>query len=790
MKPSKNRLKKRLLIAGSILIGGFVLIILCISPITKYLVEKYSVKYTGRQIKMNWAYVNPFTGYVHFGNLRIYEARSDSIFFSTEGLSMNFAMLKLLTKTYEISTLTLDKPKGIIILAKRSDFNFNDLITRFAPSPADSAKPPVHFNLLKLEIKNGIFCFRDTLIGVNYSIKDMNFECSGKRWDRDTTTGKFSFSSGIGTGDMSGEFTINFKNLNYRYTLLAHKYSLDVIEQYLKDIINYGTFSANLDADIKAKGNFMDEENLDMTGRIVINDFHFGKTRNEDYLSFDKFVMAINKVNPKEHIYNIDSLVLTHPYFKYEKYDHLDNIETMFGANAANVTAKDEDHQRFNLVLEIAHYLINVSKNFFQSPYKINKVALNRGDIRFNDYSNLEKFSIAAGPLYIVADSVDKNKSRIKISLRSGIKPYGEALVSASINPRNNEDFDVAYTIQKLPVTMFNPYFIMYTSYPLDRGTIELNGWWKVRNNIIASTNHLVIIDPRVAKRVRNKAARWIPMWLVMAFVRERGNVIDYQIPITGSLKNPTYHLHDIIFGILSNIFIKPPTTPYIMKVRMEERTIEKSLTFNWKMRQSSIQPNQERFIKKIVDYIEKTPGASIVIYPEQYAIKEKEYILFFEAKRKYFLSNRTGKDQFLSEADSELVDKMSVKDPLFIKYLDKHRTHDLIFTIQDKCSSVINPLFVNSKYEQLNRDRKNTFLHWFKEKGVSNKITFAPSEGNIPYNGFSYYKIAYKGELPDFLTKAYNKMDELNGKVPREKYKEERKKIKIGSGVSKSVFR
>ena len=29
---------------------------------------------------------------------------------------------------------------------------------------------------------------------------------------------------------------------------------------------------------------------------------------------------------------------------------------------------------------------------------------------------------------------------------------------------------------------MFNPYLITYTSFPLDRGTIELNGTWNVRN--------------------------------------------------------------------------------------------------------------------------------------------------------------------------------------------------------------------------------------------------------------------------------------------------------------------
>src|ERR1700679_3884246 len=144
---SRKRWKKALIILGIIFVLIPTLIIIFISPITKYVVEKYSIKYTGRQIKMNWAYVNPFTGHVHFNNLKVYEAApndssgrtySDSIFFSAEGISVDFAMHKLLSKTYEITDLTLDKPKGTLILNKRNDFNFNDIILRFDTGKTDS----------------------------------------------------------------------------------------------------------------------------------------------------------------------------------------------------------------------------------------------------------------------------------------------------------------------------------------------------------------------------------------------------------------------------------------------------------------------------------------------------------------------------------------------------------------------------------------------------------------------------------------------------------------------------
>src|SRR5688500_1841695 len=105
-----NKTKKILLSLTGILLLLVVLTIAFISPIAKHLIEKYDKKYTGREITMDLLYVNPFTGNVYFRNLKIFEFKKDSVFFSATGLTVNFEMAKMLSKTYEISELTLTNP--------------------------------------------------------------------------------------------------------------------------------------------------------------------------------------------------------------------------------------------------------------------------------------------------------------------------------------------------------------------------------------------------------------------------------------------------------------------------------------------------------------------------------------------------------------------------------------------------------------------------------------------------------------------------------------------------------
>ena len=785
MKVPIFKLRKTLITIIIWIIIIVIVVILLVSPLAKYLVEKNDVKYTGRQIKMGLVYVNPFTGHIHIRNLKIYESKSlpasdggDSLFFSAKGLSANFAMLKLLSKTIEIKKFTLDQPKGIIIQNK-NELNFTDIIKKFTPEKSDTAPSGVHFNILKISIKNGEFSYHEKVIPINYSIKEVNIESKGKRWDVDTIMAKISFLSEIGNGRAEGDFTINFKNLDYRIDATIHKFDLNIIEQYLKDLVNFGSFSANLDADIKSTGNFSDVERVSTSGLLIINDLHFGKSPDDDYVSFDQLVLAIKELNPANHIYNYDSVLLIHPFLKYEIYDYLDNLQRMFGKNGVNISALKASPARFNLILKIADYVKIISRNFFQSNYKINKLAIYNGCLQFNDYSLSEKFSIEANPLYVVADSINKNGQRVKVSLRSGVHPYGNIAVNLGINPNDSGDFDLQYHLQKLPAAMFNPYLITYTSFPLDRGTIEFNGTWKVRKGIIKSVNHLLVIDPRLSMRLRNKDTKWIPMPLIMFFIRERGNYIDYTIPVTGNLKNPGFNLSDVIFDILGNIFIKPATIPYGLEVKNVENEIEKTLSLNWKMRQNSLLPDQEPLVNNLVDFLINAPEASISVYPMQYAEKEKEYILFFEAKKKYFLSSKDKNARVLSEGDSLKIDKMSVKDSLFVHYLNEQVKDTLLFTIQEKCSKYIDSAIVNARFEKLNKQREDVFISRFRNNAVEKRIKIYAGEKIIPYNGFSYYKIVYKGEFPEGLIQAYQHLNELNDVAPRKRFEKEREKIK-----------
>jgi hypothetical protein len=450
----------------------------------------------------------------------------------------------------------------------------------------------------------------------------------------------------------------------------------------------------------------------------------------------------------------------------------------MFGENFSNIALVQSDSTRFNLILKIGDYLKVLRKNFFRSNFKINRLAVDNGIIKYVDYSQSEKFSIEANPFYLSADSIFKTQKRVEIYIKSGVQPYGKISASLSINPKESSNFELKYNLQGLPGSMFNPYIITHTSYPLDRGTLELNGNWVVSNGNINSNNHLLVIDPRLGKRIKHEDVNRIPLPLIMFFVREQGNVIDYHIPIKGNLKNPKFHWKDVVTDVLRNIFVKPSTSPYRSFVKDVEVEIEKSLTLKWEIRQELLIAEQKKFVNSMADELSKNPNASIEIFPIVYTEKEMEHIALFEAKKKYLLQLRGKKEQFMSLADLENVSRMSIKDSLFVAYLNEQTKGQMLFTVQGKCNALIGKANIEAKLKQLSSERENAFMLHFKRKGVESRVKIHPAESAIPYNGFSFFKVSYIGKLPTSLAKAYRQMDELNTQSPRRKYDKKRDKI------------
>lgn len=434
MRRLAPRAKRVLIITASTILLSIALVIVFISPIAKYLLEKNDVKWIGRELTMDWAYVNPFTGYVHLSNLKIFEEKSDSVFLSMKGISVDVSMLKLLTQNIEVTTLTIDWPVGQLV-QRHKQLNISDIVRKFSSDRQEPSHPSWQVIFLSTIIVDGEFHYIEKIIPINYFIKKVTIESIRTKANGDTLAASFYFEEGKSTGTMKGNVAINIKNLDYKLSVSVHDFDLEIIRQYIWELINYGM------------------------------------------------------------------------------------------------------------------------------------------------------------------------------------------------------------------------------------------------------------------------------------------------------------------------------------------------------LRQHELRPHQQKFIKQIAIFLRDHPAALLNVKPMVYDSKEKEYILFFETKKKYFLLNHPTAKMEFSEDDSLTVNEMSAKDPKLVAHISKNLSDTVMFTLQEKCINFVGREVVDKRLKKLLIERENSFRELFLENGTDNRVKILAHENSIPYNGFSYFKLEYPGEIPPALHKAYQKMNDLNDEMPRKKYRAQRKK-------------
>jgi hypothetical protein len=224
-------------------------------------------------------------------------------------------------------------------------------------------------------------------------------------------------------------------------------------------------------------------------------------------------------------------------------------------------------------------------------------------------------------------------------------------------------------------------------------------------------------------------------------------------------MKDPTFHLRQVVFHIFGKIFVNPALIPFRLLEKKPGKEIDKALIMQWEIRQNSLMHGQEKFVNRLADFLKKNPEVTIGVYPDQYAEKEKEYIGFFEARKKYFLKSGKINALVLSKEDSMKVENLPVKDSLFVKFLNTQVHDSMLYTIQEKCNRFVGLSLINTRFEQLSKKREDAFLLSFKKRAVENRVKIYAGDNIIPYNGFSFYRIVYKEELPKSLIKAYQQM-------------------------------
>jgi len=701
--PMKKSLKITVILS-SILLGLVLMIIIFISPVSKFLIEKYSEAYTGRKIGMQELSINIFNGSITTKGLIVYEAKSKRPFFKADAIHLNIAVYKLWVGKYDITSVELSNPY-LQVIQKGDKFNYDDLMNRFfADDTTKKVKTkPVKYWASNIQINNATILYTNTKPLTNIKLIKGVVQIPLIAWDDPIYKIQTAFDLSTG-GSSKALLHLNTNTFDYKAKIDVNQLNIDFLYPYLKDYMKVKSLKGLINTNLWLSGNANQPTAIALSGSIKANDFAIVDATNELLTAIDETNVLIDTINTAKNRYNFRSISMDHPFFRLSMYDKGFNYERIMTTPLA-MSGDTSSTVYSNVFLMMSGYIQEIVREYDVNNYQINQFRVTRGQCIFTDFTHGDKFRYVLDSMTLSSDRLSSANPFLVFSVKSRLNTSGKMRGILKVDPKHYQDIMIDASIKELLITDFNPYSKYYVATPFLNGTISYENQTTVLGGKLDSKNILDIRQIKTGKKVKNSTAMNLPVGLAVSLLKDVKGNIHLDIPVKGSLNDPKFKWGRVIWGVLKNLVIKAATAPFRLLANLFGGKEEDFKEMQFEYTQTDILPNQQTVLDRLAKIAIDKPEIKIELTQVTNIVDETEAIAVFQMKQKYLgIVNAISTQELKRRTDS-----ITNNDSLFVKYLrSKLPNSQGLQSTEEKCVQLIGRDKVIPEVYAL-MDRRNT---------------------------------------------------------------------------------
>ena len=582
-----------------------------VSPIAKYMLEKNSVKWTGREITTGTIKLNLVKGSVYIKDIKIYEPDSINTFFACHDVYVRINLKQMFNNTYHIEKVKIDNPE-ISIAQNVNHFNFDDIIAHFSKGqqPADTEKgPEMHYYIDSVMINHGNVTYTNVPLHNTYRITDLNFKLPQLYWDNPVSKIHVDFNYGTG-GLFNIDMTANRSTLNYDLALSVNNFDLSQYYAALSSFMRISSLKGVLNTDLSLHGKFNSPKNVSGTGYLSVNDLEIRDTAKQKIFGLGQLTIDIDSVNVMNSIYSVNNIVLDRPFIRFDYYTKGNNISQMIKyTSAAPVkdTATGQIKPDYsNIFTLLASSIKMMTVDFVNTNYHTDSISIHNGEFVYNDYTLNNTFHYDISKMGISTNEINAKTKSIQFNVTATLNDTGKLVMYADMG-LDMKNMLFKYDVKHLRIPDLNPYMEYYVATPFLDGYMDYQSVDSVINRNLKSTNIIHVEKLEVGKKTDNIPIYKMPIHLAVSLLKDEKGNIDLRIPANGNLDDPNYKIGPLLGRILSDIVVKTAESPFKHLAKLfEHADPEEMKRLDFEYMQEKLEDKQLRKLEDIYKVLDK----------------------------------------------------------------------------------------------------------------------------------------------------------------------------------------
>ncbi len=192
-------------------------------------------------------------------------------------------------------------------------------------------------------------------------------------------------------------------------------------------------------------------------------------------------------------------------------------------------------------------------------PMAIKKIVLHAGQANFADLSVQPNFATGIQSIEGTVLGLSSNpNSRAKVDIHGAVDAFSPVDITGDVNVLSAALYtDLALNFRNMELSIFNPYSGKFAGYNITKGKLTTELHYKVVGRKLDAQHHISVDQLEFGDKTASKDAVSLPIKLAVALLKDRHGVINLDVPVSGTLDDPTFRLGPIIWKVFVNILEK-----------------------------------------------------------------------------------------------------------------------------------------------------------------------------------------------------------------------------------------
>ncbi|NDU86428.1 MAG: DUF748 domain-containing protein [Ferrovum sp.] len=208
----------------------------------------------------------------------------------------------------------------------------------------------------------------------------------------------------------------------------------------------------------------------------------------------------------------------------------------------------------------------NKSRSHSPASVMVRKVILQGGKIHYKDefiQPHYEADLTHLGGEIAGLSSAENSQARLELRGRANDAPV---LIQGQLNPLQTSLYlDVTARVKGMDLAQFSPYSGKYVGYNIERGKLSFEVHYKVQDQVLHATNHLVLNELTFGKPVSSLSATHLPVELAVSLLEDSHGTINVNLPIEGSFNDPQFSVGDVLARMMVHLLEKAVESPFAL---------------------------------------------------------------------------------------------------------------------------------------------------------------------------------------------------------------------------------